>query len=792
MKQKPRANTIGHTGIKSETLKYPGKKTKRTSSRKILLCNNTISISLQPLLDINKLHQNHFAHDKNIEEIRYLSAHELFENLKDANKVIVKGLKVVESLQELRLSGVLFPFTLLLTGPYEDLKVIKQAWIKRNLKNPKGYFIREIGIVQDLTVEIIPQSPFMSLATALFDAVADLNSKNIYPSKDTLHQYLQKYYHEIKTPDLKIIHECLGRLIKDRRLYHNGRGYFILHNENVLNEVIALKSLQEIKQREGSSLVSCETATLKEFVLDSSFNSSSPTDNDSKRFSADDRSILNNAAVINKSCIQNGSIHHNGSYLQNGSYNQNGSYLQNGGHNHNGSMDQNEQNGSICSPSIDSTSSSRNGSNDSNRKIDLNKSSSKLISSSLYKKKTETNLLTPPCKTLFEYNNENAAPKIHLDDNKHRITNHPKLLRSQSFSGYETDKSYKGVSFALFGLPNKKADNIDNNNAFKRSHSFGVGQLKRSYKKTPLAESNNHNNNRSNQEIEINNNIAFGDTPTQLGTDDILLSTHHPDMKPIELKPLDVLNHYNDLGSCLSLTTKMGFASYTASDFFPPSKTESLAEELKSAFSDQVSPSEYVLHEDQPINDHPLIINDASLIKDTSLINSFNNDNKNLDNRKANSKVNMAQVKTNSNIENNSSTLLTTDVIESHDIPLSKTAEINRLLLSPRSRKKFGGMPYESQFVDQQLDQDAVIVNITKLMKENHNENIEKVDSNSRLKNEDRKTTTETSTEPLVDSTAVRLRSRTKSNDERRKSQKQRNSVLFEEKRSTLKVFGMV
>ena len=38
-------------------------------------------------------------------------------------------------------------------------------------------------------------------------------------------------------PDMKHVHDCLSRLIRERRLYHNGHGYFVISNDNVLNEI---------------------------------------------------------------------------------------------------------------------------------------------------------------------------------------------------------------------------------------------------------------------------------------------------------------------------------------------------------------------------------------------------------------------------------------------------------------------------------------------------------------------------------------------------------------------------
>ena len=54
------------------------------------------------------------------------------------------------------------------------------------------------GVVQDFVVELLPQSPFLSLKTALFDAISDLNNQKMCPTKDNLREYLKKHYPELK------------------------------------------------------------------------------------------------------------------------------------------------------------------------------------------------------------------------------------------------------------------------------------------------------------------------------------------------------------------------------------------------------------------------------------------------------------------------------------------------------------------------------------------------------------------------------------------------------------------
>lgn len=121
--------------------------------RKSLLGSCTLAVFLQPTssschVSSNNCDQNDpeskssFSKSQNKEP----SAFNIFMMLKHANKVIVKGAKLYESLNELKLCGWINPYTLLLIGPSEDMKVLKHAWVKRHLKNPKGYFIKDVGM----------------------------------------------------------------------------------------------------------------------------------------------------------------------------------------------------------------------------------------------------------------------------------------------------------------------------------------------------------------------------------------------------------------------------------------------------------------------------------------------------------------------------------------------------------------------------------------------------------------------------------------------------------------------
>ena len=104
------------------------------NKRRALLGNNTLFLKFKPVYS---------------EEIKLSSPLKtpsiLFEMLKDANQFVVKGLTLRESLKELQLCGWISPYTLFLSGSSEDVKVVKKSWVKRTMRNPIGFYIKEFG-----------------------------------------------------------------------------------------------------------------------------------------------------------------------------------------------------------------------------------------------------------------------------------------------------------------------------------------------------------------------------------------------------------------------------------------------------------------------------------------------------------------------------------------------------------------------------------------------------------------------------------------------------------------------
>ena len=94
-------------------------------------------------------HCEHTKHGDEVENNRSKPAHQisgldLFDQFKEANRSTMLT-RLSESLDEIRLKGWVFPFTLLIKGPHEDVEVIKEAWRRHFLRSPDNFIIRDIG-----------------------------------------------------------------------------------------------------------------------------------------------------------------------------------------------------------------------------------------------------------------------------------------------------------------------------------------------------------------------------------------------------------------------------------------------------------------------------------------------------------------------------------------------------------------------------------------------------------------------------------------------------------------------
>lgn len=135
---------------------------------------------------------------------------------------------LIQAANSLEYRGYLQPFTLLVSSTDLCLEVVRSAWMRRLLRSPKGYLIQKVGDVPPVEMTIVPQTQFAPLADTLCKVVCELNCESITATKDVIVDRIQTNFSEMVVPGEDILHQTLGGLIRDRKLYHAGNGYHIV------------------------------------------------------------------------------------------------------------------------------------------------------------------------------------------------------------------------------------------------------------------------------------------------------------------------------------------------------------------------------------------------------------------------------------------------------------------------------------------------------------------------------------------------------------------------------------